>query len=208
MVVLLLTGLVLNFALASHTNWTEVSRQQIEKSKFASSQIDRLDDAKKAEAYDRAAKQNKIGRYVRGVIGWPLLLLFATAIYFGAYRLVGGARVTFGLSFALVAFAHLPMALKELLGALVTMLKDPSAIDPENYLASNPAALLGPDTPTWQMVPLASLDVFAIWTLLLVAVAFAAADPKKLPFGKSVGIAVSVSVGLMLFFTMIAWIFS
>jgi hypothetical protein len=206
--VLLLTGLLLNVALATHTDWTEVSKEQIAKSKFASAQIDKLDDAKKAEAFERASKQAKITRYVRGVIGWPLLLLVVTAIYFGAYHLIGGARVNFAVSFAIVAFAHLPVAIREILGALVTMLKDPAAIDPENYLASNPAALLGPDTPTWQMVPLAFLDVFGIWALILVAIGFAASDPKKLPFGKSIGIAVAITASLMVFFTMLAWVFS
>lgn len=208
MVVLLLTGLLLNVSLAIHTNWTEVSKEQIAKSKFAAAQIDRLEPAQKERAYARAATQAKVMRYVRGVIGWPLLLLMATAIYFGAYRLIGGGRVSFALSFVIVAFAHLPVGFREILGAVVTMLKDPSAVDPENYLASNPAAFLGPDAPTWQMVPLTFLDLFAIWALLLMAVGFSVADPKKLPFGKSVGIAIGVNVGLMLFFTMIAWVFS
>jgi len=207
-IVLMLTGILLNVALGVHTNWSEVSRQQIEKSKFAAAQIDKLPDAQKEQAYDRAAKQAKVIRYVRGVIGWPLLLLFATVIYFGAYRLIGGARVTFGLSFVLIAFAHLPIALKEILGTVVTMLRDPSAIDPENYLASNPAALLGPDTPAWQMVPLAFLDIFAIWALILMAVGFSAADPKKLPFGKSIGIVIGVNLCFLVFFTGLAWIFS
>lgn len=206
--VLFITGVLLNVALATRTNWTEVSRQQIERSKFASSQIDKLDDAKKEQVYEQAAKRGRIGRYVRGVIGWPLLLLFATALYFVAYRVIGGARVSFALSFTLMAFAHIPIGLKEVLGTLVAMLKDPSAIEPENYLASNPAAFLPADAPAWQMVPLAFLDLFAIWVLILLAVGFSAADPKKLPLGKSVGIAVGVNVTLMLFFTMIAWVFS
>jgi hypothetical protein len=208
LIVLLLTGLLLNLTLVRRVNWPEAAKEQIAKSKFASSRIDNLDNAAKEKAYEQAAVQQKVGRYIRGVIGWPLLLLFATAIFFGAYRLIGGARVSFGLSFALVAFAHLPVALREILGSLVAMLKDPSAIDPENYLASNPAALMGSDTPTWQTVPLAFLDLFGVWALVLVAVAFAAADPKKLPFAKSLGIAIGVNVCLILFFTMLAWVFS
>jgi Yip1-like protein len=208
LLVLLLTGLLLNLTLVNRVNWPEAFKEQIAKSKFASSRFDNLDDAAKEKAYAQGVTQAKVGRYIRGVIGWPLLLLLIAAIYFGTYRLIGGARVTFALSFVIVAFAHLPLALKEILGAVVAMLKDPSAIDPENYLASNPAALMPSDTPTWQVVPLAFLDVFGLWALLLVAVGFAAADPKKLPFGKSIGLAVGVNVCLMLFFTMIAWIFS
>jgi hypothetical protein len=206
--VLFLTGILLNGALVKNVNWTEASKAQIAKSKFASSRIDQLDDAKKEQAYRQAASQAKIGRYVRGVVGWPLALLFSSLLYFGAYRLIGGARVTYGLSFTILAFATLPVAIREILGTIVTFFKDPSAIDPENYLVSNPAALMTSDTPTWQLVPLAFLDIFAIWALVLVAIGFAAADPKKLSFGKSFGIAVGANVSLMLCFTMIAWIFS
>jgi len=207
-IVLFLTGMLLNVALATHANWMEVIKDQIAKNKMASRQIDSLDESKKDAAFERAASQAKTIRYVRGVIGWPLALLFSSALYFGLYRLIGGARVTFGLTFAIVAFATLPMALREILGALVSIFKDPAAIDPENYLASNPAALLPPDTPAWQIVPLAFLDIFAIWALVLVAVGFTAADPKKVPFGKSLGLAIGLHVGLMLLFTTVAWVFS
>lgn len=208
LIVLFLTGLILNLTLANHANWTEISKQQIAKSKWAAAQIDRLDDAKKEQAFERAAAQEKISRYVRAVIGWPLVLLVAAALYFGAYRLIGGARVSFGLAFVILAFANMPVALKEILGTVVTALRDPSAIDPDNYIASNPAALMSSDTPTWQIIPLAFLDIFAIWAIVLVAIGFSAADPKKLPFGKSLGIAIGVNLSLMLFFTMIAWVFS
>ncbi len=208
LVLLFLTGLSLNLIIVNRVNWVEASKEQISKSKFASSRIDQLDDARKEEAYRRAATQAKIGRYVRGVIGWPLALLFSSLLYFGGYKLIAGARTTYGTTFTILAFASLPMALREVLGSVVTAVKDASAIEPENYLASNPAAFLGPDIPTWQMVPLAALDVFALWAMILVAIGFSAADPKKLPFGRSIGIAVGVNISIILFFTMIAWIFS
>ncbi len=208
LIVLFLTGMLLNVALATHANWIEVIKEQIGKNKMAASQIENMDPAKRDAVYERAASQTKTIRYVRGVIGWPLALLFGALLYFGVYRLIGGGRVSFLLSFVILAFASLPMGLREILGSIVALLKDPSAIDPENYLASNPAALLPPDTPAWQIVPLAFLDVFAIWVLVLVAVGFTAADPKKLPFGKSLGLAIGLHVALMFFFTAIAWVFS
>lgn len=208
LLVLFLTGIVLNVALATRANWVEVMKEQIAKNKMAADQFDRMDEAKKSEAYAQAASRGKMIRYVRGVIGWPLALLFSSLLYFGVYRLIGGARVTYGLTFAIVTFASLPMGLREILGAVVAVFKDPSAIDPENYLASNPAVFLAPDAPTWQIIPLAFIDIFAIWALVLVAIGFTAADPKKVPFGKSLGLAVGLHVGLMLFFTMVAWVFS
>jgi hypothetical protein len=208
LVLLFLTGLLLNITLAHRANWVEVSKEQISKSKFAARSIDQLDDAKKEQAFQRAATQAKVSRYVRGVIGWPLLLLFSGLLNFGAYRLIGGARVSYGLAFTISSFASLPMGVREILGSIVSALKDPNAIDPDNYLASNPGALLGSDAPMWQMIPLISLDLFALWILVLVAIGFSAADPKKLPFGKSLGIAVGLQVCLVAFFTMIAWVFS
>jgi Yip1 domain len=208
MVVLFLTGLLLNITLANRVNWTDFAKEQIAKNKFASRQFEQMDEAKQEKAYQQAATQQKIVRYVRGVIGWPLLLLLVTLIYFGAYRLLGGARLGFGLAFTIVSFASMPVGLKEILGSIVCALKDPTLIDPENYLASNPAAFLSSDAPAWQKVPLASLDLFGIWMLILLAIGFSAADPKKLPFGKSLGIAVGVQVFLVAFFTGLAWILS
>jgi hypothetical protein len=87
-------------------------------------------------------------------------------------------------------------------------LKDRASIDPENFLASNLAVIFGNDLAPWQLVPLAFLDIFSIWALVLVAIGFSAADPKKLPFGKSLGIVVGVTLAFMFFFTSLAWAFS
>ena len=208
MAVLLIISIGLSVTLARRTDWVEVSKDQIAKSKFASRQIEQLSEDQKARAYEQAATRSKMIRYVRGFIGWPLLLIIVSAVYFGAFKLIGGARTNFATAFAVTTFAHIPMGLRELIAIPVTFLKDPAAIDPENFLASNPAAILGSGIPTWQTVPLLFLDVFGLWALLLMAVGFSATDPKKLPFGKSLGIVAGVSVSFMLFFTMIAWVFS
>ncbi len=100
------------------------------------------------------------------------------------------------------------MCLKELISIPVVFLKDPASIDPDNFLASNLAVIFGNDLPPWQLVPLAFLDVFSIWALILVAIGFSAADPKKLPLGKSLAIVIGVTLTFMFLFTGIAWVFS
>jgi Yip1-like protein len=208
MVVLLLISIGLNVTLAQRVDWVEVSRQKIAKSKWASSHFDQMREDRKESAYAQAAKQSKVFRYVRGFIGWPLFLLLTSTVFLGTFKLVGGARTNFATAFAITTFAHLPVGLKELIAIPVTLFKDPSAIDPDNFLVSNLAALLGNDLTAWQLVPLAFLDVFGLWALLLVAIGFSASDPKKLPLGKSIGIVFGVSLALVLFFTMLAWVFS
>ncbi|HEY2820759.1 MAG TPA: YIP1 family protein [Candidatus Acidoferrum sp.] len=206
MALLMIIWFGLNIVMAQRADWVSVSKEQISKSKFASRQIDQLSDDQKGAAYEQAAKRAVVVRYVRGVIGWPLLLLFSAGLYFGAFRLMGGARLSFATAFSIVTFADLPLGLRELIAIPVMYLKDPASIDPENFLASNPAAML--DLPAWQMVPLVSLDVFGLWAIALVAIGFSAADPKKVPIGKAFGIVGTVWVTLVLFFTMLAWMFS
>ena len=208
MLLLIVISIGLSITLVRRADWVEVSKEQIAKSKFASRQIDQLSEGQKQAAYEQAAARSKVVRYVRGFIGWPCLLLFSSGLYFGAFKLIGGVRTNYATAFALTTFAHLPMGVRELIAIPVMFLKDPASIDPENFLASNPAAILGSDLATWQMVPLAFLDIFGLWALVLMAVAFSVSDPKKLPFGKSLGIAFGVFFSLMLFFTTLAWVFS
>jgi hypothetical protein len=194
--------------LVQRADWLDYTKQQIEKNKFAAQQIDRLSDDQKDAAYEAGVTRSKISQYVRGVIGWPLLILIAAGINFGTFKLIGGIRTNFKTAFAITTFAHLPVSLRELLAIPVTFLKDPQSIDPQNFLASNPAAFLPDSAPAWQLLALGSLDIFAIWAVILMAIGFSAADPKKVPLGKALGISFGTTYSLILLFTMIAWIFS
>lgn len=207
MVVMIIISLGLSITLGQRADWVQVSKDQIAKSKFASRQFDQLTDQQKDAAYAQAAQRSKIVREVRGVIGWPLLLLIATALNFGAFKLLGGIRTNFSTAFAISTFAHFPMAIKELLAIPVNLLREPSLIDPENFIATNPAAVIG-DISGWSVVPLTFLDLFGIWCVILLAIGFSVADPKKIPLGKSLGIAFTVWGSLLVFFTGLAWIFS
>jgi hypothetical protein len=206
MVVLCLTWIGLNITLIKRVDWLEVTKQQIAKNKFAASQFENMEEEKKAAAYEQGASRAKTTRYVRAIIGWPCLILITAAIYLGLYKLIGGARTNFATAFAISAFAHLPDGLRELLGIPVALLRDSAAIDPDNFLASNPAAFLGGDAPIWQLTLLGPLDIFSIWSLVLVAIGFSMADPKKLPFGKSFTIIGGFYMSMVLLFTTVFWV--
>jgi hypothetical protein len=207
MILLIVIWLGLCATLVKKADWLTYTKQQIEKNKFAASQIEALPEDRKEAAYEQGAERSKISQYVRGFIGWPLLILFSAAINFGAFKLIGGVRVNFGTAFAITTFAHLPMSLRELLAIPVTFLKDPQSIDPQNFLASNPAAFLADSAPAWQLILFGSLDIFALWAIILMAIGFSAADPKKAPLGKALGIAFGTTFSFIFFFTMMAWIF-
>src|SRR5215467_8246087 len=84
--VLIAISIALSISLARHVDWVEVTKDQIAKSKFASRQFEQLDEAQKDRAYQQGAERSKAIRYVRGVVGWPLLLLIMAGIYLGAFK--------------------------------------------------------------------------------------------------------------------------
>lgn len=205
-VILSVIWLCLNAVLVQRVDWVETSRQQIEKNKFAASRIEQLKPEEREAAYEKGAAQAKVIRYVRGVIGWPLLVLIYGGIYLGSFKLLGGARVNFRQSLSVSAYAFIPLGLRELLAIPVSLLKDPGAIDPDNFLASNLGAFLPAGAPFWQIVLGASFDVFLLWSLALVAVGFSAADPKKISLRKGMAISFGLWAALTLFFSGLLWI--
>ena len=207
-IVMTITNVALSIVLVKHVDWVTVARQQIEKSSFASRAFEGLPEDQREAKYEQQANIQKTVRYVRGVVGPILLVLFAAALYMLAFNVLAGAGVRFITSMAIAAFAHLPLILKDLLGIPIAIMKDPSAINPDNFVLSNAAAILPSSAPVWQQILLGSLDVFTIWATILIAIGFAAANPRKLTFGKSLGIVIGVQVALILFFTGIAVAFS
>jgi hypothetical protein len=54
-------------------------------------------------------------------------------------------------------------------------LKELATVDLQNPVASNPGAVLPDDTSKWLVALLSSVDIFAIWTMILLAIGFSAA---------------------------------
>ncbi|HLW97014.1 MAG TPA: YIP1 family protein [Candidatus Acidoferrales bacterium] len=203
-----LINLSLNIVLANRVDWISVTQKQIEKSKFAAARFDQLNDQQKAAAYTQQAAIAKITRYVAGVLAMPFLALLGGLVYMGAFNVLGGASIKYSMAFTMAIFAHLPVALHDLLAIPIALMKDPAAINPQNVVASNVGALLGPDAPLWQQALGQSIDIFGIWAMILVAIAFTAANPRKLTFGKSIGIVLTVYAVFALIGVGIASIFS
>src|SRR5258707_204754 len=204
-ILLTLIGASMNIFLANKVDWRSFSEEQL----MSSPRGQQIPADQKDLAIQRGAKGNQYFCYVRGLTGTVCLGLLLALVYWGAYVLIGGARFTFGKSFAVIAYAMLPGGIRELLGIPILILKDPSTLgNPYNFVGSNPGAYMSMSDPKWLSALASSLDVFIIWSVVLTAIGFHCIDPKKLPMSKSAGIVVGMYVFFTLLGATIAWVFS
>ena len=185
---LTLFSIGVSFAINQRINWREFMSQQIEKSPQAAS----LSAEQKEQRIEGGAKFSPIFTYCIGVLGPILGILIVGLVMWGAYSLLGGANTNFGTAFAITAHAFMTGLLSSILFILVLYLKPYGTVDLENPVATNLAAVLPDDAAKWLVALLKSFDVFTFWTLILLAIGFAATNPKKLRGSKAFTIAFSV----------------
>jgi hypothetical protein len=113
-------------------------------------------------------------------------------VMWGAYSLLGGASTNFSTAFSITAHAFLTGLVSSPLFILILYLKPYGTADLENPVAANLAALLPEDSAKWLVALGKSIDLFTFWTLILLAIGFAAVNPKKLKGAKSFTIAFGV----------------
>ncbi len=175
-------------ALNQRVNWREYIAQQIEKSPRAA----QLSADQKQQQVEVSAKFTVAIVYVAGVIVPVCFALIVGLVMMGAYNLLAGAGARFAAAFSIVAYAGLVGIVSTPLFLLVLFLKPPGSVDPENPLATNLAALLPEESAKWLVALCKSIDIFTFWTLILIAIGFAAVNPRKLQGSKSFVIAFSV----------------
>jgi hypothetical protein len=169
-------------------NWRDYIIQQMEKSPRAA----QLSAEQKQQQADTGAKVTVGIVYASGLLVPICFALIVGLVMWGAYNLLAGAGAGFSQAFSIVAHAGLVGIVSTPLFLLVLFLKPPGTIDPENPLATNLAAMLPDDAAKWLIALCKSFDVFTFWTLILIAIGFAAVNPKKLKGAKSFTIAFGV----------------
>ncbi|HET7258920.1 MAG TPA: YIP1 family protein [Candidatus Acidoferrum sp.] len=169
-------------------NWREYVSQQIEKSPQAA----QLSADQKEQRVEAGAKMAPTFTYVFG-IGIQVIIFFAAAlIMWGAYSLLGGISTNFSTAMGITAHAFMTSIVSSPLFILILFLKPYGTVDLENPLATNLAVLLPDDSAKWLVALGKSFDIFAFWILILLAVGFAAINPKKLKGAKPFAIAFGV----------------
>jgi hypothetical protein len=156
-----------------------------EKQDAASSRFEQSSAEQQRQALQAQVRYGPIAIYGIGAITSVLAALVVAAVFFGVFNWFFGAKFGFKTSLAIVSHAWVPGIILALLGVFVLFVKDPSTVDLQNLVASNGGAFLTSDAPRWQVSLLSSIDVFSFWYMILMAIGYTAAAPKKLSFGKA-----------------------
>ena len=181
-------SIAVSVSINQRMNWREFMSQQIEKSPRAA----QLSAEQKQQQIEGGAKFTPIVTYTIGVCGPILATLIIGLIMWGAYSLIGGISTNFSTAFSITAHAFLTGLVSSPLLILTLFLKPFGTADLENPLATNLAALLSEDAAKWLVALCKSIDLFTFWTLILLAIGFAAVNTKKLKGAKPFTVAFGV----------------
>jgi hypothetical protein len=197
-------SIAVSVGINQRVNWREFMSQQIEKSPQGA----QLSAEQKEQRIEGGAKISPIFTYVVGALGPIVFALVIALVMWGAYTLLGGVTTNFSTAMAITSHAFLTGLISSPLFLLVIYLKAPGTLDLENPVATNLAAVLPDESAKWLVALCKSIDVFSIWTLILLAIGFAVTSPKKLKGGKSYAIAFGVWAVFVICRVGIAFIFS
>lgn len=152
------------------------------------------------EVQQQQIKITGIIYYVAIPVFTLLIWLVMAGLQFGTFKVAANADISFSKSLAVVAYAGLPMILRNLLG-IVSVLAGVSAdgFTINNPIASNPGYFMNAaDSPFWYFIA-SQVDIFLLWTLALTAIGFATAGKVKM--GTSFAIVIAWWVVITLAFS-------
>lgn len=173
--ILLVFNILSSSLFMSRVDMGQLVRDQIRQSRFASqmsqSQID--------EAAEKAAGRPKWVNVAMGAVGLPVVVLIM-ALVFWLVLLAFGKDITYGRSFQATSWAMLPTLFAGVIFLVTLFVKDANAININNPIVTNPAALFETDAmPKPLYALLAAVDVFKIWIVALLGIGLAAAARCK-----------------------------
>jgi hypothetical protein len=192
LILVCLTSVTVVFLFGQRVGWRGFMERQDQTNARLQKQMEGMTPEKREEMLETQTKFASIFGYVGVVLGTFIGALLVAAVLLAAFNLIAGAKVGFTTSLGIVAHSWVPGIIVGLLGILIIFLKDPSTVDIQHLVATNPGAFLSDDAPKWQESLLSSFDLFVFWYIILMSIGYSATNPKKISFGKAFGTVVGV----------------
>ncbi len=167
------------FAMGKQVGFEQISKSQVEHSKRAE-QFDKLPADQQAAQLRISAKIVAFFTYFSPF----LILLYAligTLVLWLTFKLILGAETTFGQAYAITMYSWLPGVIGGILGTISLFAgSNPEGFDINNPVGTNLGYYLDPETTGKFVRAMASsLDVFTIWTIVLVGIGYSCTSKVK-----------------------------
>jgi len=180
LLVSMIVGLALVYAISTHIGWEQTVRQTLANN----SRVAELPADQREKMIATSTRIASIGGWVGAALGAPLGILVIAAVLTGIFNGLLGTDLKFVQAFAVTAYALLVRALFSALLILLVYLKPPEDFNIQISPFSPAAYMNRLDTPKWLFSLAGSLDLFTLWTIVLLAIGFSVAA-RKMSFGKS-----------------------
>ena len=167
------------FTISKQVGFEQITRTQIAHSKGAD-QFDKLPADQQAARIRISVKIFQIFAY-----GSPAVILFfsllTSLILWATFKVGFAAETTFGQAYAIGMYAGLPGIIGAILGIISLFAGvNPEGFDINNPVATNLAYYLDPETTGKFVRGMASsLDLFIIWTIILIGIGFSSTSKVK-----------------------------
>jgi hypothetical protein len=175
LIVMLVLSAVAAFAMAPQVDTEAEVRAAIEK-RFEGQEMSEQQRARIDDQIEGGAKFTKI-MFQWGWFTLPLWILITAGILQVIFSLFGG-KSRFAQAFSITTYAWLPLAARGLIASAVVAMREdltaPSALAAASY--TNPAFLVDIDKSRALFMFLSALDIFGIWSLVLLIFGFSFAS--------------------------------
>jgi hypothetical protein len=175
MILLMVLSVVFMTAFSSHVGWERFMRHQFETNK----QTQNMPAEQRENLVQTQAKYAGPFGMAMAVVAVPASMLLISGVMMFMFTTVLGGSVNFKKTLGVVAHSMVPGLISTPLILAVMYMKDPSDFDLNNPAGFNLGFYMDPlSTPAWLVSLGSSIDVFSIWTILLIATGMSVATSK------------------------------
>lgn len=166
------------FVMNKQIGFEQISKNAIAQSSRAE-QFEKLPPEQQAKQIQVSATVARFISYSLPVLNLIIFVIIA-AVLMATFNFGAGASVPFKTSLAIVIYGSLPGIIGAVLG-IISMFAgvDPAGFNPKNPVATNPAYFMDPMGNKFLYGMASALDVFTIWTIVLIGIGFASNSRVK-----------------------------
>lgn len=185
------------FTMDKKIGFEQIIQNQMDKNPKAAERLEKLPPEQRAKQLAISAKMGQAMGYAAPVLTLLTAVIIA-GVFLGTFNFGLSANIPFRVALAVVIYGFLPTVIYQCLSIVAFLVSpDPGNLNVQNPIASNPGYFLDAVGHPALYILASSLDVFALWSAILMGVGFACNSKVKR------GTAISVVVGLYFAWTLL-----